>query len=1183
MRWPIDSRRVRARSRQAAAATFLLALGLALPVSAPGQNKVLLLDRTEREPRLLRAPASIDASSFDRFQPLIEKRWEAERRVREQLGPHGISRKGLALREKRLERLRKGMAAAQPETLRVLLVRIAFREDRSGTLTSITEDGNFLLEPDPSVAFDPPPHDKAYFESHLVGLEAYWKSMSAGLLEIESQVLPAEPDSAYFLSDIADYGPGSGGNWTIPRLEKLVQDMIRAADEGTQADGTVSLADYDDDDPNTYIIFAHAGGDLQSNLVFTEGDPDYSPNDIPTFFVSLGDSARVDLTSTDSETGQTGQLTEVSVIPESTSQDGLTGSIAAAFYHEFGHALGLPDLYSTLTGLPTVGYWDIMDTGTNLTAFVGVVDEGDTTNVAVTGLLPPQTSAWCKWYLGFADEIRVGGRQQDVRLRPWHRQNPEDKVLRLDVSPNEFFLVTNRWVPFVGEPNWGLRGDPETGVVQYLGDFTDPNNPVNTDMYDFFLPWGGGVMVWRIRQDRIDETIAFNQVQTLPRKLGIELVEADGIKDIGIFDFATVGFVGSETDAFRQFTNGPLPEIPDYPKTATEFGPDTFPPSLSSYGLDTGVHLSDIRPTTPNLTSFDAWVDGYLDYDAGDGFPVVLPPAAAGATTVPRRGDPRSATIFDFAAGRAIVVAAAAADGSEAPGLFAYALDGSPRFAGARIDELGAPLAGPPVAAADFDGTGSGSALVTVDVAGGIHALTDVGPNGGFAEQWTGFPTAFSDSMDTGPLVLPGGAGIVAASLADGRIEVCATDGVLQSSVSGEFTAGLSLRSAPALVRVDDPGGGTREALAYASDRGLELRAPDGTPLVSGEPAWVEMPAGTPVPERGWVVGVPPADGASGSDVLLLVGEAGELVRFHDEDGSWSGQRLGDALGEGPVAAPAVADVDGDGRSELVVATPHWLHARSLSGVSLRGFPIELADRFLEREEREHLFTSAPVVADVDADGLNEILMESNLGLLHGIDSDGGFVDGFPQQRSGGQAVAPLFFDTGDAQSRRVLLLYEALGDTLRPGRRTRDARLAALDLGPSPTTSADARPAEWWGLGGSSARGRRGADGAASENRQLVDATTGAEPMVYPNPVRGTEEVARVRFYSGSAHTATLTVYDLEGQEVTSERLEAQAGEVEEIGWSTRGLASGAYLCRLDYVGSGGRSTDILTLYVER
>jgi hypothetical protein len=37
------------------------------------------------------------------------------------------------------------------------------------------------------------------------------------------------------------------------------------------------------------------------------------------------------------------------------------------------------------------------------------------------------------------------------------------------------------------------------------------------------------------------------------------------------------------------------------------------------------------------------------------------------------------------------------------------------------------------------------------------------------------------------------------------------------------------------------------------------------------------------------------------------------------------------------------------------------------------------------------------------------------------------------------------------------------------------------------------------------------------------------------------------------------------------------------QLEWSADGLVSGPYLCRIDYVGRDGRTTDLKTVYVER
>ena len=73
-------------------------------------------------------------------------------------------------------------------------MRIAFETNRDARLTTIPADGDFMLTPDAvpdPLPIDPPPHDKAYFESHLRGLSEYYRFQSGGRLHIEGQVLPA--------------------------------------------------------------------------------------------------------------------------------------------------------------------------------------------------------------------------------------------------------------------------------------------------------------------------------------------------------------------------------------------------------------------------------------------------------------------------------------------------------------------------------------------------------------------------------------------------------------------------------------------------------------------------------------------------------------------------------------------------------------------------------------------------------------------------------------------------------------------------------------------------------------------------------------------------------------------------------------------------------------------------------
>ena len=659
-------------------------------------------------------------------QATSAQRWST---IHQLLGPRQVSRKSHALLRQRglgPALLTKsapvpGLVAAatpdDPDTLKVLLVRIGFESDVSGDLTSVTTDGDFRLEADPAIRIDPPPHNRAFYESHLNGLSEFYHYQSGGRLEIEYRVLPEAANECYKLSDIADYGPGEDGFWSIDSLGQLVVDMITTTDEQTQADGSVSLADYDDDDPFTYVIFVHAGSDWQSDV-----NQD-SPNDIPTFFVTLGDTIAPDLTSIDSDTGTPGFLSECSVIPETTSQDGYTndegeyvpyvGSIAAALYHEFGHALGLVDLYNTATGLPTVGIWDLMDSGTNLSVVVGFeipdTDPVEYDIIPVVGLLPPSLGAWDKWFLGWVKLADVDNRDALYQLPAVQVMREEydlfdgvagdffsadPQVLVAGASPDEFFLIENRWVP--PDPSatpFGelvFEADDSTGVVMYLAGELDGDYR-NSGLYDYFLP-AGGLLVWHVNMDRVNANLEYNLVNAWGD--GVRLVEADGLQDVGVLDAYVLGWYGSERDPF-----------------SADFGydelfTDGFPNSRAYDRSWTGISLRGIS-ATGGVMSFSAGIEPLLP---GWPFQVASVDAAeaavAGGQATARAIDPASLTVFPTGSSETLVFA-------DGPGvdwtgdlypakLFALDVAGDSRFPAVAdlptgaFAALTAPLAGPP-------------------------------------------------------------------------------------------------------------------------------------------------------------------------------------------------------------------------------------------------------------------------------------------------------------------------------------------------------------------------------------------------------------------------------------------------------------------------------------------------------
>ncbi len=105
-------------------------------------------------------------------------------------------------------------------------------------------------------------------------------------------------------------------------------------------------------------------------------------------------------------------------------------SPVGTFAHEFGHDLGLPDLYNTITGTSVVGEWDLMDDGS--------------WNGNPAGTSPAHLSAWGKEKLGWLALINVT-EEIDVNIS---QIETNQEAYRLDdnqlFSLNEYFLVENR-------------------------------------------------------------------------------------------------------------------------------------------------------------------------------------------------------------------------------------------------------------------------------------------------------------------------------------------------------------------------------------------------------------------------------------------------------------------------------------------------------------------------------------------------------------------------------------------------------------------------------------------------------------------------------------------------------------------------------------------------------------------
>jgi M6 family metalloprotease-like protein len=1120
------------------------------------------------------APQRVEREQFRQGEYF--RRWDA---IHSMFGPQHLSRKSQEILAKRgLGRalLQEGLPPAKAftgvDTLKVLLIRIGFETNRDSTLTTIDPSGDFVLTPpeDPdALLVDPPPHNKAYFESHLFGLSEYYNYQSGGRLFIQGRVLPAGENDSYKLSDVADYGPGANDFWSLESLERLVRDMIVKADEETMADGGANLSDFDDDNPFTYIIFVHAGSDWQSDI---NGD---SPNDIPTFFVTLGEPQDLPASG--------GSLSECSIIPETTNQDDYPGSIAAAFYHEFGHALGLFDVYNTTTGLPQVGIWDLMDSGTNLPVVLGqVTTAGDTIYEVATGVLPPSLGVWNKWFLGWVEMDEIDNRSEDYRLPAV--QVPRDQYSMWDAgsgdfdlsypqaikagpSPREYFLLENRYVPFPDETStytpynqFNFERDEATGVILYLAGERG-GTWSNTGMYDFFLP-AGGLLVWHVNNDRIAENLEFNTVNAYGD--GIRLLEADGIQDIGVLDSYVLGWYGSWRDPFGE-DNG-------YQNVYI----DAFPSSRMYDRSWSGLALTDIRQNgfrSSSVMRFGASITPLIE-----GFPwevaavVSTEAAAAGGEAGPRAIDTMSGSPVTVGSEEILVFAdSAPQDWTGGPfpaSLFALTADGQARWpapagkpAGAFL-ELGSPLAGSPVLVPEYPGFEAALAWGTRSGRVGLSGLNSTAAPGGWSVQ-------MADSLVYGPAVLNTDSGLrVVCFAAPDSLLLVEGDGTpIGSGISLAEETGLAGMSYQGVPRYSAAGGQAR-VVALLDGAFAVIDLTSGLPAVTTSLAY-------PRPVQGNL-----------QSALAQVGDSDRLWLFDDEGsvGCWtiaSDGYVAEAepleVAEALVHEPAVADLDGDGRLDLVLLTATKVLAFQAEGIPARGFPVRFYDLFpLDPDTR----VAGPlVVADATGDGVNEVFFNTDGGHLVGLSATGRLLDHTPflwgDTAGAGFAVGAVSSLTG----KRTLYLLSEGGYTGEPmGRQFYNGRVAGYEL--LQAGSSDQTTSGWFGPAGGVARG-----GPEGELRHLgPGAPASAEEemaYLYPNPLR--DQLVTLRFFSGHGGQASFELYNLEGELVTRQTFAVPADLVVEQTVDCSMASSGVYFGRLVQPGASGTQIRTMTLAVER
>ena len=497
-------------------------------------------------------------------------------------------------------------------SVRIAAIRVSFLADDSpGT----TGNGSFLLNAPIDTCgrytIDPVPHDRSYFESQLVAVNNYYRSVSYGKFGLDldqSIVFPLSDENSYVLPEKMDYyHPYNQTDLHDQRVTELFRDAIETA----YNDDEIDFSNYD------HVVVFHAGIGQDFSLPFL--DP--TPEDIPSTFID-GDMLQ-EYVGGVLQFG-TATINQGIILPETQNhlfyqeseniffdaeepcdyQYGLTGTFALML----GFAIGLPPLWDTNSGQSGIGIFGLMDQGSN---------NG-------RGLIPAPPDAWSRKFAGW--ELPLIAMPSKMINLP---SRSEDNLVQIPINETEYFLIENRtnWYRenmYIDSSRYLIyknteRYPPFVNVLFDSVAIEKDENGVVTAIpdYDLGLP-ASGLLIWHIDENKISSGLDNYLVNGDRANRGVDLEEADGAQDIGfpsifLFSDPSAGYFGD-----LWFKGNPEYERanPSMEGLAPEFGTFTYPSTVSNEGASTFITIGDISVQADTMSftiSSSLLADGFPD------------------------------------------------------------------------------------------------------------------------------------------------------------------------------------------------------------------------------------------------------------------------------------------------------------------------------------------------------------------------------------------------------------------------------------------------------------------------------------------------------------------------------------------------------------------------------------------
>jgi len=1028
-------------------------------------------------------------------RPIIDRIKQQPRQYRD-----AVSKMNLLARVREAAKNKGGSKHNAPDTVHVLAIKAQFQLDDDAYTAG---NGHFDYAGNGQPMYIggdwrnghnldyEPPHDSLYIHNQMLALRNYYTAVSDSQLYIEFEQWPKGDTSAYTLphqmSFYSDFYNG-GENWGAG-LYVLLRDALDAASidscSFSTGSGTTKV-------PKAVMIF-HAGSCWQT-------DP-YGA-DLPSVFLQMDESSPI-IVKTGADT-----IYEGIIDAETQSQDGMVLGSQGEIAHEFGHQLGLPDLYDYTMYSVGLGEWELMSWGSwNMNAYV-----------------PPHLSAWCKVFLGWSQPKTLKPGDDLTAVFDWAAKDP-DAIVKVPINSHEYYLIENRraWVDPNSVISDSASADSNGARVWHNGVLVKVND------YDMSLPFeldAGGLLVYHVDDNLINQRWYDNSLETGDTK-AIYVLEADHVQDLQRWGGSPYSTYASPYDAYYAGNNDRLDDGSD-------------PATIANDGSYTHISVSGITAPSENMSARVkvGWSLPGFPYDLGQTVDwnspnyailgadtvVLIIPGNDGriyALTDSGRGLFNNDDTLVLAANDTVIIRAEFARVSgyiySSPAVGDVNKDGRPEVFVSSADLL---------TQGSVWGFGFDSYVATEITE---HSNTY---NLRRAAAVAGFPVLTSGPVYSSPTL--------ADINGDDTLEIlaaCDDDSLYAWHHDGRRVEGfpkyLAMETrATASVANLEGSPDTSEIVVLSGDSrvfGIDHSGHD----LSGFPAlnaWVDWVSASTA------IGDINRDGnpeivACPKNAITVVDKQGRTV---------SGWPV--AHDQSAIASPVLGDLDGDGYLEIAAAIGTKLFAYNYNGTLISGFPKEISESLYVQ--------SSPVTADVDNDGLPEIIIGSPDGRVYAFNGDGTSAAGFPLTAGGKIYSTPMLADLdGDGSDIELAVGCD-------------DGNLYAWSIA-SPGVSSRLN---WPMFGGNQVHtGFMNWDPAvhslAARSGDLI-----RNVYVYPSPARG--DKARIRFFLENDAEVNVKVFNLAGELIRQLSQPGQAMTENEVVWDLnkpKNTASGVYIIRVE------------------